>query len=169
METSDTARMLTPRTCNTKQLYTTLSKNTGSTRQRWREFVEKEAKDGHWCCVEKHWDMKYWSAMAMCLIIVFECWGQEVSSIALCGSNESVSELFLSLPRQYKVLLSSLCPTVRLGTGADNQNGNLRWHLPWSGGGRSRGGLECHIPILKKDFFKNHLESFPDCEIVFCT
>ena len=114
METSDTARMLTPRTCNTKQLYTTLSKNTGSTRQRWREFVEKEAKDGHWCCVEKHWDMKYWSAMAMCLIIVFECWGQEVSSIALCGSNESVSELFLSLPRQYKVLLSSLCPTVRL-------------------------------------------------------
>ena len=23
-------------------------------------------------------------------------------------------------------------------------------------------GLECHIPILKNDFFKNHLESFPD-------
>ena len=37
------------------------------------------------------------------------------------------------------------------------------------GGGRSRGGLECHIPILKNDFFKNHLESFPDCENVFCT
>ena len=53
-----------------------------------------------------------------------------MSSIALCGSNESVSELFLSLPRQYKVLLSSLCPTVRLGTGADNQNGNLRGLLP---------------------------------------
>ena len=37
------------------------------------------------------------------------------------------------------------------------------------GGGGSRGGLECHIPILKNDFFKNHLESFPDCENVFCT
>ena len=24
-------------------------------------------------------------------------------------------------------------------------------------------GLECHIPILKYDFFENHLESFPDC------
>ena len=37
------------------------------------------------------------------------------------------------------------------------------------GGGGSRGGLECHLPILKNDFFKNHLESFPDCENVFCT
>ena len=36
-------------------------------------------------------------------------------------------------------------------------------------GGGSRGGLECHIPILKNDFFKNHLESFPDCENMFCT
>ena len=107
--------MLTPRTCNTKQLYTTLSKNTGSIRQRWIELFEKEARKGQWCCVEKHWDMKCWfSAMAMCPIIVFEFWGQEVSSIALRGSNESVSELFLSLPRQYKELFSSLCPTVRL-------------------------------------------------------
>ena len=95
--------MLTPRTCNTKQLYTTLSKNTGSTRQRWIQLVEKEARKGQWCCVEKHWDMKCWfSAMAMCPIIVFECWGQEVSYIALCGFNESVLELFLSLPRKYK-------------------------------------------------------------------
>ena len=31
------------------------------------------------------------------------------------------------------------------------------------------GGLEFHIPILKNDFFENHLESFPDCENVFCT
>ena len=31
------------------------------------------------------------------------------------------------------------------------------------GGKGSRGGLECHIPILKNDFFENHLESFPDC------
>ena len=115
METSDTARMLTPRTCNTKQLYTTLSKNTGSIRQRWIELEEKEARKGQWCCVEKHWDMKCWfSAMAMCPIIVFEFWGQEVSYIALCGSNESVLELFLFLPRKYKELFSSLCPTVRL-------------------------------------------------------
>ena len=107
--------MLTPRTCNTKQLYTTLSKNTGSTRQRWIELEEKEAEEGQWCCVEKHWEMVCWfSAMAMCPIIVFEFWGQEVSYIALCGSNESVLELFLFLPRKYKLLLSSLCPTVRL-------------------------------------------------------
>ena len=50
-----------------------------------------------------------------------------------------------------------------LGTVSNNQNGNSRWPLPWRGVG-SRGGLECHIPILKNDFFKkNHLESFPDC------
>ena len=36
-------------------------------------------------------------------------------------------------------------------------------------GGGSRGGLECHIPILKNVFLRNHLESFPDCENVFCT
>ena len=48
-----------------------------------------------------------------------------------------------------------------LGRGADNQNGNLRWYLPGRGG--SRGGLGCHIPILKNDFFGNHLELFPDC------
>ena len=36
-------------------------------------------------------------------------------------------------------------------------------------GGGVETGLECHIPILKNDFFKNHLESFPDCENVFCT
>ena len=36
-------------------------------------------------------------------------------------------------------------------------------------GGGTRGGLDCHLPILKNDFFKNHLESFPDCENVFCT
>ena len=33
-------------------------------------------------------------------------------------------------------------------------------------GGGSRGGLECHLPILKNDFFKNNLESFPDYENV---
>ena len=30
------------------------------------------------------------------------------------------------------------------------------------------GGLEFHIGILKIDFLKKHLESFPDCEDVFC-
>ena len=45
---------------------------------------------------------------------LFNCWEQEVSYIALWGTNESVSELFLSLPCQYKELFSSLCPTVRL-------------------------------------------------------
>ena len=33
-------------------------------------------------------------------------------------------------------------------------------------GGR---GLACHKRILKNDCFKNHLESFPDCQSVFCT
>ena len=32
---------------------------------------------------------------------------------------------------------------LELGRYAENQNGNLRWHLPWRGGG-SRGGLVCH-------------------------
>ena len=54
-----------------------------------------------------------------------------------------------------------------LGRGANNQNGNLRWYLPWRAG--SRGGLECHIPILKNESFENHSESFTDCENVFCT
>ena len=54
-----------------------------------------------------------------------------------------------------------------LGTESKNQNVNLRWHLPWRGG--SRGGLECHIPILKNNFFENHLESLPDCQNAFCT
>ena len=31
------------------------------------------------------------------------------------------------------------------------------------------GGLESHLPILKNDFIENHLESFRDCENVFCT
>ena len=51
-----------------------------------------------------------------------------------------------------------------LGAGSNNQNGNLRWFSPWRGG-----GLEFHIPILKNYLFENHLESFPDCENVFCT
>ena len=53
---------------------------------------------------------------------------------------------------------------LALGAFSNNQNGNLRWFSPWR-----EGGLEFHIPILKNDFFENHLESFPDCENVFCT
>ena len=31
------------------------------------------------------------------------------------------------------------------------------------------GGSRVPMPILKDDFFENHLESFPDSENVFCT
>ena len=54
------------------------------------------------------------------------------------------------------------------GKGSNNQNGNLRWFFHEGGGGRG-GGLEFHIPILKNYLFKDHLESFPDRENVFCT
>ena len=54
---------------------------------------------------------------------------------------------------------------VPLGGLSNNQNGNLRWFFSMKGGG----GLEFHIPILKNYCFENHLESFPDCENVFCT
>ena len=51
--------------------------------------------------------------------------------------------LFLSSPQNnqrninFPVLQLCVCLYV-LGTDADNQNGNLRWHLPWRGGGRDR-------------------------------
>ena len=52
-----------------------------------------------------------------------------------------------------------------LGKGSNNQNGNLWWIFPWRWG-----GLEFHLRIMKNDFLKKHLlESFPDCESVFCT
>ena len=54
---------------------------------------------------------------------------------------------------------------MALGKGSNNQNENKRCFFP----GRGGGGIECHIPILKNDFLKKHLESFPDCENVFCT
>ena len=44
-----------------------------------------------------------------------------------------------------------------------------KWKFKMAFAMKGWGGLECHIPILKNDFFKNHLESFPDCENVFCT
>ena len=39
---------------------------------------------------------------------------------------------------------------------ANNQNGK-------DGFFHEGGGLGFHIPILKNDFFENHLESFPYC------
>ena len=44
-----------------------------------------------------------------------------------------------------------------------------KWKFKMAFAMKGGGGLECHLPILKNDFFKNHLESFPDCENVFCT
>ena len=41
--------------------------------------------------------------------------------------------------------------------------GNLKWHLPWKGGGSP-------VPLtFFKNVFLKHLESFPDCQNVFCT
>ena len=31
------------------------------------------------------------------------------------------------------------------------------------------GGLACHLSTLKKDFYRHHFESFPDCQNMFCT
>ena len=58
---------------------------------------------------------------------------------------------------------------VFLREGVKKSKWKFKMAFAMKGGGGSRGGLECHIPILKNDFFKNHLESFPDCENVFCT
>ena len=60
------------------------------------------------------------------------------------------------------------CPGHSLRDGVKKSKWKFKMAFAMKGGG-SRGGLECHIPILKNDFFKNHLESFPDCENVFCT
>ena len=55
-----------------------------------------------------------------------------------------------------------------LGKVSKNQNGNLRWHLPWRGGGLEGVSSATYL-FWKVIFIKNHLESFPDCENVFCT
>ena len=59
-------------------------------------------------------------------------------------------------------------PMLKLREGFKKSKWKFKMAFAMKGGG-SRGGLECHLPILKNDFFKNHLESFPDCENVFCT
>ena len=53
-------------------------------------------------------------------------------------------------------ILPSNLPS-NLGKGANNQNGNLRWYLPW------RGGSQVPYTYSEKWFFEYHLESFPDC------
>ena len=57
---------------------------------------------------------------------------------------------------------------LRLGRCADNQNGNLRWYLPWGGGGLEGVSSATYL-FWKMIFLKNHLESLTDCENVFCT
>ena len=49
-----------------------------------------------------------------------------------------------------------------LGRCAKNQNGNLRWHLPWRGGGLEGISSATYL-FWKMIFVKNHLEN------VFCT
>ena len=50
-----------------------------------------------------------------------------------------------------------------LRDGVKKSKWKFKMAFAMKGAGGSRGGLECHLPILKNDFFKNHLESFPDC------
>ena len=50
----------------------------------------------------------------------------------------------------HQVIISNKHFRGNLGKGAKNQNGNLKWHLPWRGGGR--GGLTCHKRILQMQF-----------------
>ena len=61
-----------------------------------------------------------------------------------------------------------VCGTVGIREGFKKSKWKFKMAFAMRGGG-SQGGLDCHLPILKNDFFKNHLESFPDCENVFCT
>ena len=75
---------------------------------------------------------------------------------------QSFPVLFCTLP--YKGGRQKL-----LRDGVKKSKWKFKMAFAMKGEGGSRGGLECHIPILKNDFFKNHLESFPDCENVFCT
>ena len=67
----------------------------------------------------------------------------------------------------FVVILSLFCGFDVLGLGSNNKNGNLKWFLPWRGGGSQVPHIATYL--FWKRFFKNHLESFPDCENVFCT
>ena len=78
---------------------------------------------------------------------------------------ENFNEKFLS----WKIMLRlGYHAKLTLGKGSNKQNGNLRWYLPWREGGLE--GVSSAIYLFwKMIFVKNHLESFPDCENVFCT
>ena len=69
------------------------------------------------------------------------------------------------------ILIMSRSKTCILDDGFQLRDGfkQSKWKFKMAFAMKGGGGLECHIPILKNDFFKNHLESFPDCENVFCT
>ena len=58
---------------------------------------------------------------------------------------------------------------MRLREGCKKSKWKFKMAFAMKGGEGVETGRKCHIPILKNDFFKNHLESFPDCENVFCT
>ena len=64
--------------------------------------------------------------------------------------------------------LTTHLPQLAVREGCGKSKWKFKMAFAMKGEG-SRGGLECHLPILKNDFFKNHLESFPDCENVLCT
>ena len=68
--------------------------------------------------------------------------------------------------RQKPVFLASMMLVISwtLGKGSNNQNGNLRWIFSMKGG-----VLSCTYLFWKIFIKKKHLESFPDCENVFCT
>ena len=110
------------------------------------------------------------------LMLEFLCFIPEIKIcyLSLCSSSSwvhdylfnKIASLFLQL--ELMCVQLSKCPLFRLGKGAENQNGNLRWHLPWREGGLEGVSSATYL-FWKMIFVKNHLESFPDCENVFCT
>ena len=94
--------------------------------------------------LSKHRNLCFRSFPCQHKIFVVKPAGESLTAFAKC--------------RQHTASFTVIKFTKReLGRYSKNQNGNLRWHLPWRGGGVET-GLECHIPSLKIDFFKNHLE-----------
>ena len=69
--------------------------------------------------------------------------------------------------QMHNQIIAELCKALALGTVADNQKWKFKMVFAMKGGGGARGGLGCHIRILKNDFFENHLESIPCCKNVF--
>ena len=90
------------------------------------------------------------------------------SSKTCCRATEVLYYHLWQLLFLRSLFMSLLCREYNLGKGSNNQNGNLRWHLPWRGGGLEGVSSATYL-FWKMIFVKNHLESFPDCENVFCT